>query len=151
MQGASVDKKRGFLQQKGMTEAEIDEAFRRVPEGSAAPTLAAPTPSTRPPPPRPAPRPSPTPHPQAYTDTRPFPPPVTAPYPPGQHQLAIAKPSTPPMNWTYVRPLCIYFVLYYGFLWTARLPSKELTTSRIFVAAHNNCGSERVKLLATTR
>ena len=45
VRGSSTDSKQSFLQKKGLTEAEITEAFKRVPEASDT-TVAAPASST---------------------------------------------------------------------------------------------------------
>lgn len=42
---SSIDSKRSFLQKKGLTEAEIEEAFKRVPEASDT-TVGAPVSTT---------------------------------------------------------------------------------------------------------
>jgi len=49
VRGSSTDSKQSFLQKKGLTEAEITEAFKRVPEASdttVAPPASAPASST---------------------------------------------------------------------------------------------------------
>lgn len=45
MRSSAAASKRDFLQKKGLTEAEIEEAFRRVPQEAAAPAPAAAAPS----------------------------------------------------------------------------------------------------------
>ncbi len=42
MRGATAESKRAFLTEKGLTQPEMDEAFRRVPDSPAASVAAAP-------------------------------------------------------------------------------------------------------------
>ena len=42
MRGASAESKRAFLMEKGLTQPEMDEAFRRVPDSPTASVTAAP-------------------------------------------------------------------------------------------------------------
>jgi hypothetical protein len=46
VRGSAVSTKRSFLEKKGLTAAEIDEAFKRVPEAPAVPAAAATIPAT---------------------------------------------------------------------------------------------------------
>eukprot|EP00241_Pyramimonas_parkeae_P017321 CAMPEP_0114283732 /NCGR_PEP_ID=MMETSP0059-20121206/4264_1 /TAXON_ID=36894 /ORGANISM="Pyramimonas parkeae, Strain CCMP726" /LENGTH=606 /DNA_ID=CAMNT_0001404491 /DNA_START=11 /DNA_END=1831 /DNA_ORIENTATION=+ len=100
VQGSPIEKKREFLVKKGLTEAEIVEAFRRVPENTAIAHVEA-TPSTMSPPTRPFARPSTNPLPRAGLPGGSFPASAsTNVHPQPTYMLEQSAPSSTGPRWT---------------------------------------------------